>query len=172
MGSPPGIALLNEQLYLFVGLGQNPGSMGCFVGDPYTPSALLRKCSANPLFTADPEYGAIDQSDASVNANFAFRTISSADTLRVGERTYLFYEGVRGPTLNAPGDTQFALGLARSRGAEIDGEWENYSGNPILVDLPGNVGVGHADVVVYQGNTYLYTTLDGKVRSRLILVWR
>ncbi len=69
------------------------------------------------------------------------------------------------------GDTQFTLGLARSVTAAIDGPWETYPGNPILVDLPGNVGVGHADVLVHEGLTWLYTSLDGEMRSRLLLVW-
>ena len=172
VGSPPGITLLDDTLYLFVGLGQNPGHMGCFVGEPNAPASLLRKCSANPLFGGATSYGDTALANASMNAHFDFRTISSADTLQVGNRTYLFYEGVRGPTPNAAGDTQFALGLARTVTDKIDGKWERYPGNPILVDLPGNVGVGHGDVLLYQGETYLYTTLDGKVRSRLKLVWQ
>jgi hypothetical protein len=63
------------------------------------------------------------------------------------------------------------LGLARSTTPAIDGTWELYPANPILLDLPGNVGVGHADVVVANGATYLYTTLDGVKRSRLRLAW-
>ncbi len=55
---------------------------------------------------------------------------------------------------------------------QIDGPWETYPGNPILVDLPGNVGVGHADLIVIQGQTLLYTSLDGQKRSRLALVWK
>jgi len=53
----------------------------------------------------------------------------------------------------------------------VDGAWEKYPGNPILVDLPGNIGVGHADLVVLDGRTYLYTSLDGVTRSRLMLIW-
>ena len=78
---------------------------------------------------------------------------------------------MRGPGPGDGGDTQFGLGLARSLTAQIDGPWEKYTGNPILVDLPGNIGLGHADVVVADGRTYLYTSLDGITRSRLILVW-
>jgi hypothetical protein len=33
------------------------------------------------------------------------------------------------------------------------------------------VGVGHADVVIAEGETYLYTSLDGTQRSRLHLTW-
>ena len=67
---------------------------------------------------------------------------------------------------------QFALGLARAATKAIDGPWEVYPGNPILVDMPGNVGVGHADVVVIDGETVLFTSLDGAQRSRLVLRWR
>jgi hypothetical protein len=62
--------------------------------------------------------------------------------------------------------------LARSLEAHIDGPWEKFAGNPILVDLPGNVGLGHADLIILNGQTLLYTSLDGKTRSRLVLIWR
>ena len=71
-----------------------------------------------------------------------------------------------------PGDSQFGLGLARSLSHEIDGPWEKYGGNPILVDLPGNIGLGHADLVVIDGLTVLYTALEKDKRSRLDLVWK
>jgi beta-xylosidase len=83
----------------------------------------------------------------------------------------MLYEGVRGPADGAPGDTQFGLGLARSLSNQIDGAWEKYPANPLLVDLPGNIGLGHADLVVLDGRTYLYTSLDGVTRSRMVLVW-
>ena len=87
----------------------------------------------------------------------------------MGERYYMLYEGVRGPGEGDPGDTQFGLGLARSLTPAIDGPWEKYPGNPLLVDLPGNIGLGHADLVTLRGRTYLYTSLDGVTRSRLVL---
>lgn len=172
IGGPPGISLEGQNFYVFVGMGQNPSHLGCLVGNANAPASLMRKCLANPLFSGAAEYGPLDQSDATANPFFDFRTISSADTLQVGQHFYLFYEGVRGPIRDAPGDTQFALGLARTVASAIDGPWQSYPGNPLLVDLPGNIGVGHADVVVYAGVTYLYTSLDGTVRSRLALVWR
>lgn len=177
VGSPPGIYVDAEvnppELYIFVGLGQNPSSMGCYRGYANNPASLLRQCDHNPLFTGATEYGPLeDTSGQAANAYFDFRTISSADIIRVGERYYLFYEGVRGPGPGDQGDTQFLLGLARSTTNAIDGPWELYPENPILLDLPGNVGVGHADVVVSGGETYLYTSLDGEKRSRLRLVWR
>ena len=176
VGGPPGITAANQgagmEVFIFAGLGQNPGSMGCYRGPVGGSAALLRKCGGNPLFQGSPTYGATDQPGADDNPSFDFRTISSADVTRAGDRFYMLYEGVRGPHSGAPGDTQFALGIARTASPHIDGPWEVYPGNPILVDLPGNVGVGHADVVVHEGKTLLYTSLDGKTRSRLVLEWK
>ena len=176
-GSPPGIFVDETanppQLYLFVGLGQNPSALGCFRGPLNGPASLLRACDHNPLFTGATEYGPLAPSDSpNADAYFDFRTISSADIVHVGEHYYLFYEGVRGPGQGDQGDTQFLLGVARSTSDALDGEWELYAGNPILLKLPGNVGVGHADVVITQEVTYLYTSLDGTKRSRLRLVWQ
>lgn len=180
VGSPPGIYIDADatppQLYLFVGLGQNPSGLGCLRGPVSGPTSLMRACDHNPLFVGADEYGPLDEGEgdiapAQANAFFDFRTISSADLVSVGERHYLFYEGVRGPGAGDQGDTQFLLGLARSKTAAIDGAWELYPANPILLDLPGNVGVGHADVVIAEGETFLYTSLDGEIRSRLRLVW-
>ncbi len=169
VGSPPGLAMApnqfgEDELYLFVGLGQNPGSMGCYRGAPGSPAALLRKCDHNPLFTGSPAYGPENLSGPQANTAFEFRTVSSADLLKVGERFYMFYEGVRGPGAGDAGDTQFGLGLARSVTDQLDGPWERFPGNPILVDLPGNVGLGHADVIVIDGQTVLFTSLDGQTR--------
>jgi hypothetical protein len=150
--------------------------MGCYRGPLHGPISLMRACDHNPLFTGAGDYGPEDEAEkgvdyGSANAHFDFRTISSAEPISVGQRHYLFYEGVRGPARGDAGDTQFLLGLARSKTAAIDGPWELYPRNPILLELPGNVGVGHADVVVAGGETYLYTSLDGETRSRLRLVW-
>lgn len=82
------------------------------------------------------------------NPYFDFRTVSAAEVLKVGERAYIFYEGARGTVPGDPGDTQFGLGLARSATHEVDGPWEKFPGNPINVNLPGNVGLGHADVLI------------------------
>ena len=172
VGGPPGLYAENGELYVFVGLGQNPGSMGCYRGpvDGTVDGTMpLRYCERNPLFTGAADYGPHEEMGAAANAYFGFRTISSADVVKVGNRYYMFFEGVRGPGPGDPGDTQFGLGLARSQGDQIDGPWKIFNGNPILVDLPGNIGLGHADVVVLEGETYLYTSLDGLVRSRLRL---
>jgi hypothetical protein len=175
-GSPPGLFVdatpQGPEIFLFVGLGQNPSAMGCYRGPLDGPAALLRKCDHNPLFAGNPTYGPDALTGHAANSAFDFRTISSAEVLRVGTEVYMMYEGVRGPHAGDAGDTQFGLGLARSTTGAVDAPWERYSGNPLLVDLPGNVGVGHADLVVLDGVTYLYTSLDGTVRSRLRLAWR
>ncbi len=171
VGGPPGIHIVENELYIFVGMGQNPGAMGCYRGRVDEPIAQLAACAANPLFVGAADYGP-PAIDATVNPHFDFRTISSAEVQQVGDRYYMLYEGVRGPGPGDPGDTQFGLGLARSRSTQIDGPWERHADNPLLVDLPANIGIGHADLVVMAGVTYLYTSLDGDTRSRLVLRWR
>lgn len=172
VGSPPGIYAEDGMLYVFVGLGQNPGAMGCYKGPIGSEITLFEKCEANPLFGGAATYGPVDEIGPTTNPYFDFRTISSAEIQRVGEQIYMLYEGVRGPGAGDGGDTQFGLGLARSLTSEVDGPWETFPGNPILVDLPGNVGLGHGDLVVVDGETLLYTSLDGEIRSRLRLVWK
>jgi len=171
-GGPPGIFVEGGRLYTFVGLGQNPGAMGCYSGSVTTTGEGLTRCQHNPLFVGAGEYGPLDEKGAQTNPYFDFRTISSAEVQRIGAQVYMLYEGVRGPGPGDGGDTQFGLGLARSLTTDIDGSWEKYPGNPILVDQPGNVGLGHADLVVIEGQTFLYTSLNGYTRSRLALVWK
>ncbi|MEM7133748.1 MAG: hypothetical protein AAF702_46060 [Chloroflexota bacterium] len=172
MGGPPGLAVHDGMLYVFVGLGQNPGGMGCFVGPVHRSADEMIACTNNPLFVGHESYGPLEEKGPSTNAHFGFRTISSAEVQKIGERFYMLFEGVRGPGPGDPGDTQFGLGLARSQPEEINEKWELYSGNPILVDLPGNIGLGHADLIILDGKTVLYTSLDGETRSRLDLAWR
>ena len=172
-GGPPGIFVEGGRLYIFVGLGQNPGSMGCYTGSATSTGEQLTRCQHNPLFVGAGEYGPLDEKSAQTNPYFDFRTISSAEVQRVGSHVYMLYEGVRGPGPGDGGDTQFGLGLARSLTPAIDGPWEKYPGSPILVDQPGNIGLGHADVVVIEGQTFLYTSLNGYTRGRrLALVWK
>jgi hypothetical protein len=171
-GGPPGIYVEDGRVYVFVALGQNPGHIGCYVGSATTPARRYVPCSGNPLFAGASSYGPAAATGAEANAFFDFRTISSAEVIRQGRRVYMFYEGVRGAGPGDDGDTQFGLGLARTVSASVDGPWEVWAQNPLLVDLPGNVGLGHADLIVQDGVTYLYTSLDGTVRSRLALVWR
>lgn len=172
VGGPPGVYVEGNRLYVFAGLGQNPGSMGCYYGAVDAPARSLRKCTHNPLFTGAAEYGPLEEKGPQTNPYFDFRMISSADVHKIGDRYYMLYEGVRGPGPGDPGDTQFGLGLARSLTSQIDGAWEKFPGNPILVDQPGNIGLGHADLVILNGQTVLYTSLNGVMRSRLILIWK
>ena len=165
-GAPPGIYVEGNRLYVFVGLGQNPSAMGCYSG---VLGGTLARCKHNPLFRGAAEYGPLDDKGVASNVFFDFRTISSAEVQKIGDRYYMLYEGTRGPGPGDPGDTQFGLGLARSLTNQIDGPWERFPGNPVLVDLPGNIGLGHADLVVDGRQTFLYTSLDGRTRSRLML---
>ena len=172
VGAPPGVITQGGDLYVFVGLGRAPGHMGCFVGGKAAGATGLRKCASNPLFGADLGYGPVELVGAEANPYFEFRTISSADVVRVGDRYYMAYEGVRGPSDPTVVDDQFALGFARSVGSAIDGPWEKYTANPVLVDLPGNVGVGHADIIIVGPATYLYTATSPATRGRYVLVSR
>lgn len=169
VGAPPGIYLAGETLYVFVGLGRDPGHMGCYVGA--ASGGGLSHCAANPILTGAAEYGPLDALGAAANPYFDFRTISSADVVCEGAWCYMFYEGVRGPSSPTVVDDQFGLGLARSPAPTVDGQWEKYPRNPIILDLPGNVGVGHADVVVGPA-TYLYTATSPGTRGRYVLVYK
>ena len=172
VGGPPGLYVEGELLYVFVGLGRAPGHMGCLMGNRYSGAAGLYRCGSNPLFGAELGYGLVELQGPDANPYFEFRTISSADVVRVGDRYYVTYEGVRGPSNPTVVDDQFGLGLARSLGPAIDGPWEKYSGNPILMPLPGNVGVGHADLLTVGDTTYLYTATPSFTRGRFVLLRR
>ena len=171
-GGPPGVYVEGNRLYVFVGLGRSPGHMGCYYGTVNAPAVSLRKGQHNPLFTGAAEYGPLGEKGPQTNPYFDFFIIGSAEVQKIGSRYYMLYEGLRGPGPGDSGDTQFGLGLARSLTDQIDGPWEKFPANPIMVDLPGNIGLGHADLVVLNGQTLLYTSLDGVTRSRLALVWR
>ena len=175
-GGPPGLFIEGDTVYVFVAGGQNPSNMICYKGRAGQDPETYRRCSNNPLFTSmATEYGPPEVTGKDANPYWDFKTISSAEVVALGEddkrRFYMLYEGIRGPGPFDSGDTQFALGLARSMTPEIDGPWEVFPNNPILVDLPANVGLGHADITVINDETYLYTSLDGVIRSRLKLVW-
>jgi len=80
------------------------------------------------------------------------------------------YEGIRGPDeLERGMDTQFALGFARSQA--LDGVWEKYPDNPVIMDVDFNWGIGHADLIVIDGVTYLYSATSQTERGRYRLVW-
>lgn len=171
-GGPPGIYVEGDMLYVFIALGKAPGHMGCYKGERAAGAAGMRECENNPLFAAELGYGPADVTGSAANPYFEFRTISSADVVKVGERYYMTYEGVRGPSDPTVVDDQFALGLARSAGPALDGPWEKYPGNPIIRDLPGDVGVGHGDLLLIGDATYLYTTTEAGTRGRYVLLAR
>jgi hypothetical protein len=173
VGAPPGLYVEGDTLYVFVAAGSAPGHMRCYKGDRHGSLAKLKRCDHDPLFSGAAEYGTIDiTSGADINPYFDFRYVSSADVLKVGDHYYMVYEGVRGPDILERGmDTQFGLGFARSVGAAIDGEWEKYLANPVLMDVSPNFGVGHADLLVVDGLTIMYTATSDTTRGRYRLRW-
>jgi hypothetical protein len=176
VGAPPGIYVEGDTLYVFVTAGSAPSHMRCYKADRHEAEqdALnLRLCDHDPLFGGAQEYGAADVFGAAANAYFDFRYVSSAEVLKVGERYYMAYEGIRGPdVLNRGWDTQFGLGFARSTTDQIDGAWETWAGNPALMPLSPNFGVGHADLLVVDGETIMYTATSMSTRGRYVLRWR
>jgi hypothetical protein len=173
VGAPPGLYVEGDTLYVFVAAGSSPGNMRCYKGDRNGSLGSLQKCDHDPLFSGANEYGPLDVTEGmSVNPYFDFRYISSADVLKVGDHYYMAYEGVRGPDVLERGmDTQFGLGFARSVGNIIDGAWEKFPGNPVLMPVSPNFGVGHADLLVVDGVTQMYTATSDSSRGRYILRW-
>jgi hypothetical protein len=171
-GAPPGIYIEDKQLYVFVGLGRAPSHMGCFVGDMVAPVEEMRPCAHNPLFAGAREYGPLDALGAEADAFFDFRTISSADVVKMGDHYYMAYEGTRGPSRDGYRDDQFALGFARSISPTIDGPWQTYPGNPAIVGLGDHWGIGHADMLIVNNGVYLYTSTSPTTRGRYVLVYK
>jgi hypothetical protein len=169
-GGPPGLYIDGQRMYLFVGQGQSPGHMGCLWSTLSTPEFF--PCFHNPLFGGSREYGPPEALDAAANPYWDFRYTTSADVLEDEGLYYMVYEGIRGPESNeVGGDTQFALGMARS--PTIDARtWQTYPHNPILDDVSENVGIGHADLIVIDGVTMMYTATPQGQRGRYALVWR
>ncbi len=173
LGAPPGIYVEGDILYVFVTAGSAPSHLRCYKGNRHAPLDQLQVCNTDPLFSGATEYGPVDVLGAEANNYFDFRYVSSADVIRVGEHYYLTYEGIRGPEeLEIGSDTQFGLGFARSVTNQIDGMWVLYSDNPVIMDMQFNWGIGHADIVVVDGITYLYSATSTETRGRYILVWK
>jgi len=171
VGAPPGLYIEGDMIYVFVAAGSAPANMRCYKGNRFGDLGALQLCDNDPLFSGAQTYGDLDLSGADANAYFDFRYISSADVIKQGEYYYMFYEGIRGPDeLERGMDTQFALGIARS--TSLDGGWEKFESNPIIMDLDFNWGIGHADVLVVDGVTYLYSATSQETRGRYKLVWR
>jgi hypothetical protein len=173
VGAPPGLYVEGDTLYVFVAAGSAPGHMRCYKGSRYGDLSQLQLCDHDPLFAGAAEYGPLDvTAGPAINPYFDFRYVSSAEVLRVGNHYYMAYEGIRGPDVLERGmDTQFGLGFARSVGSEIDGPWEKYPHNPVIQPVDFNFGIGHADLVVVDGVTYLYTATSQTARGRYILQW-
>ena len=172
VGAPPGIYVEGDTLYVFVAAGSAPGHMRCYYGNRFGSLDNLQVCNHDPLISGAEEYGPLDVLGADANAYFDFRYVSSADVMRVGDHYYMSYEGIRGPEeLEIGMDTQFGLGFARSVGSEIDGAWEKYPNNPVIMDMGFNWGIGHADLIVLDGITYMYSATSQETRGRYRLVW-
>lgn len=172
LGAPPGIYVEGDTLYVFVAAGSAPGNMRCYFGDRKGDLSDLQLCNTDPLFSGVSEYGPVDLLGAEANAYFDFRYVSSADVLHVGDHYYMMYEGVRGPDeLERGMDNQFGLGLARSVSDQIDGAWEKFPNNPIIMDMGFNFGIGHADLIIINEVTYMYTATSETTRGRYVLSW-
>jgi hypothetical protein len=173
VGAPPGVYVEDDMLYVFVGAGSAPGHMRCYKGKRHGDLSHLRLCEQDPLFAGAAGYGPLDiTAGPAIAPYFDFRYISSADVLKVGAHYYMAYEGVRGPDVLERGmDTQFGLGFARSAGPAIDGPWEKYPGNPVLIPVSFNFGIGHADLLVVNGQTIMYTATSPDTRGRYVLDW-
>ena len=176
VGAPPGIYIEDDWLYVFVAVGSSPGGMRCYRGDRLAVERdplTLEPCEQDPLFSGAMTYGPEDVFGEAAKAYFDFRYVSSAEVLKVGEQYYMAYEGIRGPdALNRGWDTQFGLGFARSIEGRIDGPWEKWPGNPALMPLSPNFGVGHADLLVVDGITVMYTATSMSTRGRYMLAWK
>jgi hypothetical protein len=173
VGAPPGLYIEGNTIYVFVAAGSSPGNMRCYKGDRTQGLAPLTRCDTDPLFSGAPFYGPLDVFGEAANPYFDFRYVSSADVLKVGERYYMAYEGIRGPDVLERGmDTQFGLGFARSISPAIDSPWEKFPGNPVLQDVGFNVGIGHADLLIIDGGvTVMYTQTSPTTRGRYRLEW-
>lgn len=173
IGAPPGLYIEGDTLYVFASAGSAPGHIRCYKGNKHGSLSELALCDNDPLFGGAREYGPLDLRGADANPYFDFRYVSSADVLKVGDRYYMAYEGIRGPeVLEAGMDTQYALGFARSTTDQIDGPWERYPSNPVLQDVGFWVGIGHADLLVVDGETWMYTQTGENQRGRYKLVWK
>lgn len=172
VGAPPGLYVEGDMLYVFVSAGSAPGHIRCYKGNRYAPLDQLQLCDTDPLFAGASEYGPVDLLGADAHDYWDFRYVSSAEVQKVGDHYYMAYEGIRGPEeLEIGSDTQFGLGFARSIGTEIDGAWEKFAGNPVVMDMQFNWGIGHADILVVDEQTIMYTATSTETRGRYELRW-
>lgn len=170
VGGPPGIYIEGDMLYIFVMAGSAPAHMRCYKGNRHGDLSALQRCETDPLFSGARSYGPIDVFGTEANPYFDFRFVSSADILQVGDFYYMAYEGIRGPSeLEFGRDNQFALAFARA--TQLDSAWELFPNNPVLDGLVDNWGVGHADLLIVDGETIMYTATSQTTRGRYVLRW-
>ncbi|GAB5492713.1 MAG: hypothetical protein Phog2KO_29280 [Phototrophicaceae bacterium] len=170
LGAPPGLFIEGDTIYVFVMAGSAPAHMRCYKGNRHADLGDLQLCDTDPLFTGAQTYGDIDLLGDDASEFWDFRYISSAEIIQVGDYYYMAYEGIRGPSeLEFGRDNQFGLGFARS--TQLDGHWETLDRNPVVLGLVDNWGIGHADLLVIDGITYMYSATSQETRGRYVLVW-
>ncbi len=176
VGAPPGLWLEGDTLYVFMSAGSAPAHMRCYKGNRFEveqDAFRLARCEHDPLFGGARSYGPLDLRGPDANPYFDFRYVTSPEVLKVGDRYYMAYEGIRGPdVLNRGWDTQFAMGFARSTTDQIDGPWETWAHNPVLRPVSPNFGGGRADLLVVDGVTVMYTATSMNTRGRYSLRWQ
>ncbi|MEM9953024.1 MAG: hypothetical protein AAF846_15575 [Chloroflexota bacterium] len=170
LGAPPGLYIDGDMLYVFVMAGSAPANLRCYKGNRHGDLASLQVCDTDPLFTGSSTYGDVTLLGDDARAYWDFRYISSAEVIKVGDWYYIAYEGIRGPSeLEFGRDNQFGLGFARSQ--SLDGAWETLDRNPVIMGLADNWGIGHADILIVDGVTYMYSATSQETRGRYRLVW-
>ena len=171
LGAPPGIFIEGDMLYVFVMAGSSPSHMRCYKGKRSGDTGDLQVCDTDPLFTGSQTYGDIDLVGQDAEEFWDFRYISSAEVIKVDDIYYMAYEGIRGPAeLEFGRDNQFGLGFAWS--TAIDSEWQAFEQNPVVMGLVDNWGIGHADLLIIDGVTYMYSATSQTTRGRYRLVWK
>ncbi len=60
-GGPPGVYIKDDDVYVFVAVGQNPGGMGCYFGKVNGNAKRFERCENNPLFVGAGEYGPLEE---------------------------------------------------------------------------------------------------------------
>ena len=170
LGAPPGLYIEGDMLYVFVMAGSAPAHMRCYKGNRHGDLANLQLCDTDPLFTGSETYGDVNLTGDEAAAFWDFRYNSSADVIQSGDYYYMAYEGIRGPSeLEFGRDNQFGLGFARA--TALDSEWETLERNPVVMGLVDNWGIGHADLLVIDGVTYMYSATSQITRGRYRLEW-
>ena len=170
LGGPPGIFIEGDMLYVFVMAGSAPSHMRCYKGNRHGDLGDLQVCDTDPLFTGSQTYGDVDLTGQDAVDYWDFRYISSADIIKVDDVYYMAYEGIRGPSeLEFGRDNQFGLGFAWSQ--SLDGQWQAFEQNPVVMGLVDNWGIGHADLLIIDGVTYMYSATSQTTRGRYRLEW-